>query len=183
MCRPRAPRELLRRNNWRPRRSMQRTQRRKELSGPRRPPECRARGSSDALRKCFCQVAAAAAHRLGRSEYGGVRREGQKLQQLVRRGSTSSVRYPRAMMLLAFAGGNRVPVIAQLVQADEDTRTSLSWLSHADLELLRRNKARPVLSPFPQQSTSDCVVSPRTWGSLSPSGTRRLRLSRLAEPG
>lgn len=37
-------------------------------------------------------------------------------------GSTSSVRYRRAMMLLlASAGGNRMPVIAQLVQADEDT--------------------------------------------------------------
>ncbi|MFE9338868.1 transposase [Streptomyces sp. NPDC007063] len=47
--------------------------------------------------------------------------EGQKLQQIVRRGSTSSVRYRRAMMLLASAGGSRVPVIAQLVQADEDT--------------------------------------------------------------
>ncbi|WP_424886799.1 IS630 family transposase [Streptomyces sp. XH2] len=47
--------------------------------------------------------------------------EGQKLQQIVRRGSTSSVRYRRAMMLLASAGGNRVPVIARLVQADEDT--------------------------------------------------------------
>lgn len=47
--------------------------------------------------------------------------EGQKLRQIVRRGSTSSVRYRRAMTLLASAGGNRVPVIAQLVQADEDT--------------------------------------------------------------
>ncbi len=47
--------------------------------------------------------------------------EGQKLQQIVRRGSTSSVRFRRAMMLLASVGGNRVPVIAQLVQADEDT--------------------------------------------------------------
>src|SRR3954464_7627179 len=47
--------------------------------------------------------------------------EGQKLQQIVRRGSTNSVRYRRAMMLPASAGGNRVPVIAQLVQADEDT--------------------------------------------------------------
>ncbi|GGV99224.1 hypothetical protein GCM10010230_24830 [Streptomyces narbonensis] len=47
--------------------------------------------------------------------------EGQKLQRIVRRGSTSSVRYRRAMMLPASAGGNRVPVIAQLVQADEDT--------------------------------------------------------------
>jgi len=47
--------------------------------------------------------------------------EGQKLQQIVRRGSASTVRYRRAMMLLASAGGNRVPVIAQLLQADEDT--------------------------------------------------------------
>ena len=31
------------------------------------------------------------------------------------------MRYRRAMMLLASAGGNRVPVIAQLVQAGEDT--------------------------------------------------------------
>lgn len=47
--------------------------------------------------------------------------EGQKLQQIVRRGSTHAVRYRRAMMLLASAGGNRVPVIAQLVQADDGT--------------------------------------------------------------
>ncbi|MGW1530332.1 IS630 family transposase [Streptomyces sp. NPDC002159] len=47
--------------------------------------------------------------------------EGQQLQRIVRRGSANSVRYRRAMMLLASAGGNRVPVIAQLVQADEDT--------------------------------------------------------------
>ncbi|KQX73078.1 hypothetical protein ASD48_39145 [Streptomyces sp. Root1310] len=46
--------------------------------------------------------------------------QGQKLQQIVCRGSTGSVRYRRAMILLASAGGNRVPVIAQLVQADED---------------------------------------------------------------
>ncbi|MCM0673561.1 helix-turn-helix domain-containing protein [Micromonospora phytophila] len=47
--------------------------------------------------------------------------EGQQLQRIVRRGSTNTVRYRRAMMLPASAGGNRVPVIAQLVQADEDT--------------------------------------------------------------
>lgn len=48
--------------------------------------------------------------------------EGQKLQQIVRRGSTNSVRYRRAMILLASAGGNTVPVIALLVAAvDEDT--------------------------------------------------------------
>jgi len=47
--------------------------------------------------------------------------EGQKLQRIVRRGSTSTVRYRRAMIILASASGNRVSVIAQLVQADEDT--------------------------------------------------------------
>ncbi|MFI6029817.1 hypothetical protein [Amycolatopsis magusensis] len=49
--------------------------------------------------------------------------EGQKLQRIVRRGSTSTVRYRRAMIILASAGGNRAPVIAQLVRADEDTVT------------------------------------------------------------
>ncbi|MFF5898959.1 IS630 family transposase [Streptomyces argenteolus] len=47
--------------------------------------------------------------------------EGEKLRRIVRRGSTSTVRYRRAMMLLASAGGHAVPVIANLVQADEDT--------------------------------------------------------------
>jgi transposase len=47
--------------------------------------------------------------------------EGQKLQQIVRRGSTSSVRYRRATMLLASAGGIRGPVIAKLAQVDENT--------------------------------------------------------------
>ncbi|WP_181019912.1 IS630 family transposase [Nonomuraea typhae] len=47
--------------------------------------------------------------------------EGQKLQRIVRRGTTSTVRYRRAMIVLASAGGNTVPVIARLVAADEDT--------------------------------------------------------------
>jgi hypothetical protein len=47
--------------------------------------------------------------------------DGLRLQQIVRRGSTNSVRYRRAMMLLAWAGGNRVLVIVELVAADEDT--------------------------------------------------------------
>ncbi|MEU0431914.1 IS630 family transposase [Streptomyces sp. NPDC006290] len=49
------------------------------------------------------------------------KQEGQKLLRIVRRGSTSTVQFRRAMMLLASAGGNTVPVIARLVQADEDT--------------------------------------------------------------
>ncbi|MEU4355050.1 IS630 family transposase, partial [Streptomyces virginiae] len=48
---------------------------------------------------------------------GLTEQEGQKLQHIVRRGSTSSVRFRRAMMLLASAGGSTVPVIARLVQA------------------------------------------------------------------
>ncbi|ATZ23159.1 hypothetical protein SLAV_06270 [Streptomyces lavendulae subsp. lavendulae] len=47
--------------------------------------------------------------------------KGQKVQRIVRRGSTSSVRFRRAMMPMASAGGSTVPVIARLVQADEDT--------------------------------------------------------------
>lgn len=47
--------------------------------------------------------------------------EGPRLQQNVRRGSTSSVRFRRAMMLLTSAGEKRIPVIAKLVQADKDT--------------------------------------------------------------
>jgi hypothetical protein len=46
--------------------------------------------------------------------------EVQKLQRIVRRGSTDSVRFRRAM-LLASSGGNPVPSIAQVAQADEDT--------------------------------------------------------------
>src|SRR3954469_22755981 len=51
--------------------------------------------------------------------------EGQRLQRLVRRGepkmAKSVIRYRRAVVVLASAGGNSVPVIARLVAADEDT--------------------------------------------------------------
>lgn len=50
--------------------------------------------------------------------------EGRKLQRLVRRGEgkgqASVVRYRRALVVLASAGGNTVPVIARLVQAAPD---------------------------------------------------------------
>jgi transposase len=50
--------------------------------------------------------------------------EGRKLQRLVRRGEgkgqASVVRYRRALIVLASAGGNTVPVIARLVQTSED---------------------------------------------------------------
>jgi transposase len=50
--------------------------------------------------------------------------EGRKLQRLVRRGEgkgkASVVRYRRALVILASAGGNTVAVIARLVQTSED---------------------------------------------------------------
>jgi hypothetical protein len=48
-------------------------------------------------------------------------REGQQLLRIPRRGTGSPVRLRRAMVVLASAGGNTVPVIARLVRADEDT--------------------------------------------------------------
>ena len=51
--------------------------------------------------------------------------EGQRLLRIVRRGepkaAKSVIRYRRAMVVLASAGGNTVPAIARLVAADEDT--------------------------------------------------------------
>ncbi len=51
--------------------------------------------------------------------------EGQRLLRIVRRGepkaAKSVIRYRRAMVVLASAGGNSVPVIARLVAAAEDT--------------------------------------------------------------
>jgi transposase len=47
--------------------------------------------------------------------------EGQRLQQIVRRGKHGSVRVRRAMIIMASASGTAVPAIARLVAADEDT--------------------------------------------------------------
>jgi transposase len=47
--------------------------------------------------------------------------EGHTLQRIVRRGSASPIRYRRALIVLASAGGSTVQAIARLVAADEDT--------------------------------------------------------------
>jgi hypothetical protein len=47
--------------------------------------------------------------------------EGQRLQQIVRRGKHESVRVRRALIIMASASGTTVPAIARLVQAHEDT--------------------------------------------------------------
>src|ERR1700722_16739553 len=47
--------------------------------------------------------------------------EGQRLQQIVRRGKHRSVRVRRAMLIMASASGTLVPAIARLVAADEES--------------------------------------------------------------
>jgi transposase len=57
--------------------------------------------------------------------------EGQRLQQIVRRGKRGSVRVRRAMIIMASASGTLVPAIARLVAADEDTVRDVIYLFNA----------------------------------------------------
>jgi Winged helix-turn helix/Peptidase A4 family len=57
--------------------------------------------------------------------------EGQRLQQIVRRGKHGSVRMRRAMIIMASASGTLVPAIARLVAADEDTVRDVIHLFNA----------------------------------------------------
>jgi transposase len=63
--------------------------------------------------------------------------EGQRLQQIVRRGKHGSVRVRRAMIIMASASGTLVPAIARLVAADEDTvRDVIHLFNHKGLAAL-----------------------------------------------
>jgi transposase len=57
--------------------------------------------------------------------------EGQRLQQIVRRGKHGSVRVRRAMIIMASALGTLVPAIARLVAAHEDTVRDVIHLFNA----------------------------------------------------
>jgi transposase len=57
--------------------------------------------------------------------------EGQRLQQIVRRGEHGSVRVRRAMIIMASASGTPVSAIARLVAADEDTVRDVIHLFNA----------------------------------------------------
>ena len=57
--------------------------------------------------------------------------EGQRLQQIVRRGKHGSIRMRRAMIIMASASGTPVPAIARLVAADEDTVRDVIHLFNA----------------------------------------------------
>src|SRR4051812_38628517 len=72
------------------------------------------------------------------------------------------------MMLLASAGGNRVPVIAQLVQADEDTvRDVIHHFNEIGLACLdpRWAGGRPrLLSPDDEEFVATAVTRPTKLG-------------------
>jgi transposase len=57
--------------------------------------------------------------------------EGQRLQQIVRRGKHGSIRLRRAMIIMASASGTPVTAIARLVAADEDTVRDVIHLFNA----------------------------------------------------
>src|SRR2546430_860552 len=57
--------------------------------------------------------------------------EGQRLQQIVRRGKHGSVGVRRAMIIMASASGTPVSAIARLVAADEDTVRDVVHLFNA----------------------------------------------------
>ncbi|MFD1082699.1 IS630 family transposase [Micromonospora andamanensis] len=63
--------------------------------------------------------------------------EGQQLLRITRRGTGSPIRLRRAMVVLASVGGNTVPAIARLVQADEDTiRQVIHWFNEMGMASL-----------------------------------------------
>lgn len=104
--------------------------------------------------------------------------EGRRFQQIVRRSSANSVRYRRATMLPASAGGNRVPVNAQLVQADDDTVRDVihrfNEIGLASLDL-RGREAAPACSVLTTR-TSSCRRPPPAPTML---GHRRVVLGRV----
>ena len=67
--------------------------------------------------------------------------EGQRLQQIVRRGKHGSVRVRRAMIIMASASGTLVPAIARLVACSG--RILGRWF---DLRLWRQHDRHPCLS-------------------------------------
>lgn len=77
--------------------------------------------------------------------------EGQRLQRVVRRGESAQggnvVRWRRAAMILASAGGNTVPVIARLLAADEGTvREVTHRFNQIGLDCLDPVRRRPAHS-------------------------------------
>ena len=90
--------------------------------------------------------------------------EGQRLQQIVRRGKHGSVRVRRAMIIMASASGTLVPAIARLVAADEDTvrdGCSSSWATW-------RRTRPPRSGAGPGARTPGCASRPANASRANP---------------
>src|SRR4051812_15201585 len=85
--------------------------------------------------------------------------ERQRLQRIIRRGESKQggnvIRWRRALMILASAAGNTVPVIARMVAADEDTvRDVIHQFNEVELDCLDPEwvRGRPrLLDPGDQE--------------------------------
>jgi hypothetical protein len=112
--------------------------------------------------------------------------KGQKLQQIARRGVTSSVRCRRATMLPASVGGNRVSVIAQLVQAEEDiVRKVVRRVDEVGLARLdpRWAGGRPGLAPDDEDFVVHAATTrPAKSGSPSPNSPPIYAVTAKAPP-
>ena len=101
--------------------------------------------------------------------------EGQRLQQIVRRGKHGTVRMRRAMIIMASASGTLVPAIARLVAADEDTvRDVIHLFNERGLAALDPQwaEAVPARSLTRPSGLSSRRPGPgrRSWASRSPGG-------------
>ena len=95
--------------------------------------------------------------------------EGQRLQQIVRRGKHESVRVRRAVIIMASASGTLVPAIARLVAADEDTVRMPGCASRPRARRgpirSRRSPVRYAPLPWAAQTTG---ITPRWPASCRP---------------
>jgi hypothetical protein len=111
--------------------------------------------------------------------------EGQRLRQIVRRGTGSPIRLRRAMVVMASAGGNTVQVIAKLVQADgddreEDQEHEVGRQRHAIVvswcQLMSMGRPPCVPAPLAVDVERDIgLVQPAAAGVARPGGPRRDR--------
>ena len=90
--------------------------------------------------------------------------EGQRLQQIVRRGKHESVRVRRAVIIMASASGTLVPAIARLVAADEDT---FRMPGCASRPRARRGPIRSRRSPGPRAPLSWAARTHRNHPALA----------------
>jgi hypothetical protein len=99
--------------------------------------------------------------------------EGQRLQQIVRRGKHGSARVRRAMIIMASASGTLVPAIARLAAADEDTVRDVIHLFNAKglaaLDLCVPARTAPLRAQ--PLSGSHSPPSPRMAGGPRPCGS------------